>query len=277
MVYIILPVHDRLYKTLEFVDCLIKQTIQDYHLLLIDDGSVDETASTLFEILHEKITIISGKGNWWWGGSLHQGYKWIVNSKAPKSNDYVLIMNNDTTYESNFIEQGISEIDKYDKALLTAYAYNQQTLELIDKGTHVDWDKFQFRSVETENEINCLSTRGLIMKLNTFKKLGGFYPILLPHYLSDYEYTIRAYQNGHKLLSKPNFKLFVDEITTGIDTPDKGDFLKRLKSMFSKRYKANPIYHINFILLISPRKLKNLKLIFIDHVIKAKQFFFNKS
>jgi GT2 family glycosyltransferase len=154
MVYIILPVHDRLYKTLEFVDCLIKQTIQDYHLLLIDDGSVDETASTLFEILHEKITIISGKGNWWWGGSLHQGYKWIVNSKAPKSNDYVLIMNNDTTYESNFIEQGISEIDKYDKALLTAYAYNQQTLELIDKGTHVDWDKFQFRSVETENEIN---------------------------------------------------------------------------------------------------------------------------
>ena len=276
MVYIILPVHDRLYKSLEFVDCLLSQTIQNYHLLLIDDGSVDETVSKLSEILLNKITIISGKGNWWWGGSLHQGYKWIVNCKSTTPNDYILIMNNDTTFEPNFIEQGILEIDKYDQALLTAYAYNQKTLELIDKGTHVDWDKFQFKAVENEHDINCLSTRGLIMNLMTFKTLGGFHPILLPHYLSDYEYTIRAYQKGYKLLSSPNFKLFVDETTTGIDTPDKGGFIKRLKSMFSKRYKANPIYHISFILLTSPRKFKNLKLIFIDHVIKAKHYLLNK-
>ena len=41
--YILLPVHNRCDITREFIDCLKAQTFQDYHLVLIDDGSTDGT------------------------------------------------------------------------------------------------------------------------------------------------------------------------------------------------------------------------------------------
>jgi GT2 family glycosyltransferase len=233
MVYIILPVHDRFYKTKEFIDCLLQQSYSNFHLILVDDGSTDGTAQEVSKLLPNQLTVLSGKGNWWWGGSLHQGYLWIKKNVVSAEGHHVLIMNNDTSFEPDFIAEGITEIDKKDKALLTAYAYNQISKIIIDKGTHVNWDKFQFSAAQHDADINCLSTRGLIMKMSTFKSLGGFYPILLPHYLSDYEYTIRAFQKGYTLFTSPVFKLYVDETTTGIDSPDQGGFLKRLKSLLN--------------------------------------------
>jgi GT2 family glycosyltransferase len=102
-------------------------------------------------------------------------------------------------------------------------------------------------------------------------EIGGFHPILLPHYLSDYEFTIRAHQKGFKVFTNPSFKLFVDESTTGLSAPEAGHFFQRLKSVISKKYKANPIYHISFILLVSPNKYKNIKMIIVDHILKAKK------
>jgi GT2 family glycosyltransferase len=272
MVYIILPVHDRYYKTEEFIKCLLQQNYQHFHLILIDDGSVDGTSEKVQKELKEKLTIIKGEGNWWWGGSLHQGFIWLKNNVKQNRNDFVLIMNNDTTFESSFINDGIKILDDKIDSLLTAYAYNQDTKTLIDKGVHVNWDNFQFLPAESDSDINCLSTRGLLLKMDTFLCLEGFYPTLLPHYLSDYEYTIRAHQRGFNLITRPEFKLYVDETTTGIDTLEKGNLFTQLKSMFSKKYKANPFYHICFILLVSPNKLNNFKLILVDHFIKVKVF-----
>ena len=272
MVYIILPVHDRYYKTEEFIKCLLGQNYQNFHVILIDDGSIDGTSEKVQKLLLNKLTIIKGQGNWWWGGALHQGFIWLKNNIQLNQNDFVLIMNNDTTFESGFINEGIKILNGKSDYLLTAYAYNQDTKNLIDKGVHVNWDKFQFLPAESDSEINCLSTRGLLLKMSTFFSLNGFHPVLLPHYLSDYEYTIRAHQRGFKLITSPEFKLYVDETTTGNDTLEKGNLLTQLKSMFSKKYKANPFYHISFILLVSPNKYNNLKLILVDHLIKAYTF-----
>ena len=273
MLYIILPVHDRIKNTKTFIDHLLEQSYSNFHLILVDDGSTDGTSKYVSSILGSRVTILKGKGNWWWGGSLHQGYLWIKKNAIISANDFVLIMNNDTAFEPNFLNTGISLIQKESRALLTACGYNIETKQLIDKGTHINWDNFQFTAVENEAEINCLSTRGLIMSTSSFMEIGGFHPILLPHYLSDYEFTIRAHQKGFTLFTHPNFKLFVDESTTGLSAPEAGTFFQRLKSVLSKRYKANPIYHISFILLVSPNKYKNIKMIIVDHILKAKKIF----
>ncbi|MCK5537931.1 MAG: glycosyltransferase family 2 protein, partial [Bacteroidales bacterium] len=39
MIYIILPVHNRKKITEKFIKCLVKQTYQDFKLILVDDGS----------------------------------------------------------------------------------------------------------------------------------------------------------------------------------------------------------------------------------------------
>src|SRR4030042_66268 len=114
--YILLPVHNRRNITANFIDHLLNQSFQDFHLLLIDDGSTDNTVEYVKEKIDpDKLTVIQGKGNWWWAGSLQQGYKWFnSNERTINVNDFVLIINDDTTFENNFLQKGIELLSTLD-------------------------------------------------------------------------------------------------------------------------------------------------------------------
>ena len=60
-IYILLPVHNRREITRDFIDCLVTQTCQNYHLVLIDDGSTDGTDQMVRERV-ENLTVIRGNG-----------------------------------------------------------------------------------------------------------------------------------------------------------------------------------------------------------------------
>jgi GT2 family glycosyltransferase len=259
MVYLILPVYNRIEQTKKFINDLLGQIYQDFHLVLVDDGSTDGSAEMIKERLSAKSTILKGTGNWWWGGSLHQGYLFL-SDKIVEAGDYVLIMNNDTSFEADFIQKGIDRIKSDEKLLLTANAYSLETHALIDSGVTIDWNEFEFKPSVNAEEINCLSTRGLILHLSAFKQIGGFYPRLLPHYLSDYEYTHRAFRKGFKLITDSTFRLLVDESSTGVEVVGESGVVK-FRDLFSKRYKSNPFYRINFIVLSNDNVPKNARFV----------------
>ncbi|MGC8765926.1 MAG: glycosyltransferase [Brevinematia bacterium] len=76
-------------KTTEtFLKFLVNQTHKNFQLILIDDGSVDGTDQMVLSYPPDTI-VIKGNGNWWWGGSLHQGYKWI--KKFVKNKDDIVL------------------------------------------------------------------------------------------------------------------------------------------------------------------------------------------
>ncbi|HEY5587480.1 MAG TPA: glycosyltransferase [Candidatus Paceibacterota bacterium] len=256
-IYIILPVHNRKDTTSKFINCLKKQTYTNYHLILIDDGSNDGTD----ELVRNQIpycTIIRGNGNWWWGGSLQQGYLWLKKCKM-SDNDIVLIINDDTTFESDFLQNAVDILKDKTKCLIQAYAYSSESNLLIDKGTHVDWENLTFNRLSDGNDINCLSTRGLFLKLNDFIALKGFYPKLLPHYASDYAFTIRAFNKKYKLISDIRLKIISDESLTGLRKMEPKSIFNRISLIFSKKYVLNPIYFTVFLLFSCPLKylLKN--------------------
>ena len=126
-IYIFLPVHNRIDETKRFVEALKGQTYQNYHLLLIDDGSTDGTSQFVRENIDDtKLTILYGSGNWWWGGSLHKGYKWLKKNRIDDE-DIVLIMNDDTYFEDDFLENGVNLIIDNHNSLLLAWTYSLQT------------------------------------------------------------------------------------------------------------------------------------------------------
>ena len=254
MIYVLLPVHNRKDITGRFVDCLLKQTYHNYHLLLIDDGSTDGTAEMVRDRV-EHLTIIEGNGNWWWAGSLQQGYNWLRSNRV-NGDDVVLIMNDDTTFEKDFLAIGIEILGKYSNTLLGAQAYGLQSKRLTDSGVHVDWKRFGFRQAQNREEINCLSTRGLFLYGHDFLRLGGFFPMLLPHYASDYEFTMRAHRRGMKLITDPSLRLNEDEQTTGQHVFESTSTRSHMKEVFSKRSVRNPIYATNLILLACPWRWK---------------------
>lgn len=249
-IHILLPVHNRREITLRFINCLKRQTCRNFELLLIDDGSTDGT-SDIVRMSLPNVTILQGSGNWWWAGSLQKGYELLKKRSTPLS-DVVLIINDDTIFEDDFLENGLSLLLKHQSSLLLAWCYKEQTQELDDAGLSIDWFRLSFIQAKTMEQIDCFSTRGLFFRMEDFIKIGGFYPKFLPHYLSDYEFTIRAKRKGMKMITDPSVKLWTSDQATGFRVLKKEPFTVFLGKFFSKRSAMNPMAWTAFVMLAAP-------------------------
>jgi GT2 family glycosyltransferase len=249
-IYILLPVHNRREVTRDFIDYLKAQTWQNYHLVLIDDGSTDGTEQLVRERV-ENLTVIRGNGNWWWAGCLQQGFNFLK-KKRLSYGDYVLIANDDVVFGKEFLAKGVSILDKNKQTLLLPQSREGDNLSLFNEWIHADLKTFSFSAISSSEDINCLATRCLFLKWADFVDIGGFHPIILPHYLSDYEFTIRAYKKGYRLLTTPELILFIKEIHNIPPPIDYSSFFRFWRSLFSKKQVYNPIYQISFIFLACP-------------------------
>ena len=262
MVYILLPVHNRKKITLDFIKSLNKQTYKKIFLILIDDGSTDGTADAVID-QYKNTHVIYGNGNLWWAGSLQKGYEYLINNRDVADDDFVLIINDDTKIKKDYVQNGVKIMGENPQCLLGSIAISEQNGRLSDAGKKIDWKRYKIENIKDGDKIGCLSTRGLFMKYESFKNLGGFHPKILPHYLSDYEYTIRASEKDYNLICDKTFFLLRNEETTGIHSVKNinKNIFTRLKIMFSPKYAQNPFYVSIFILLRCPLRYKFINIL----------------
>ena len=253
-IYVLAPVHNRRAITERFARCLAAQTDQAFHLVLVDDGSTDGTAEGVLSIL-PGTTVIRGKGHWWWAGSLEQARRWLIHQPS-EAGQLVLIANDDTTFEPDFLAAGRVAMGNEARALVLAQAYSAETGELASIGVAVDWNRLTFKGADDPTRIDCFSTRGLFLRREAFLALGGFHTVLLPHYLSDYEFTMRAARKGYALHSDPRVRLVMDEKSTGIRERNLASPIAYLRDSLTIKATRNPIYWSTFVLLAAPPRRK---------------------
>jgi GT2 family glycosyltransferase len=246
MLYIILPVHNRKETTALFIECLKKQSYKDFHLVLIDDGSTDGT-SELVQKEIEQCTVIKGKGNWWWAGSIQQGLNWIKRKQC--NHDDILFINDDVVFESDFLENGARLLSKSKRSIFLAKSFSQQTKKLVDHGVTITWNPLKFQQANSVEEINCFSTRGLFAHINDVLEIGKLHPLILPHYMADYEFTYRAYKKGFQLSTDDTLWLYKNEETTGYAGVKYSSLIDIWQKYFSKKNPINIVYYTNFIVL----------------------------
>jgi GT2 family glycosyltransferase len=246
-IFILLPVHNRRATTALFIDSLMAQAHTNWHLVLIDDGSSDDTEAMVRERV-TALTVLRGKGDWWWAGALQQGYRWLKRQTL-SDDDIVLIINDDTEFDRDFLTNAVATLAP--RSLLLAQLYDQAG-EFVEAGVRWDWRRFAWAGVKAAEGINCFSTRGLFLRARDFFEIGGFHPTLLPHYLSDYEFTMRAHRKGFALISDPRVFLRYNENLTGIRSNDETAIVKRAKRDLSIKSANNPVYWTSFILLACP-------------------------
>lgn len=247
MIYVITAVYNRKKITARFVESLKAQTYKGkIQFIMVDDGSTDGTDKAIMEI-YPNTTVLYGNGNLFWGGALHMAYKYLMNTNI-SDDDVIFYVNDDSRFEPDFLERAVDILEKNPNDLVTGCAYGINTGNYLDGPVNFNLKNGGVTYLPAGSTGNCASTRALLIKGKVFKQLGGFHPMLLPHYASDYEYTIRASKKGHMIISDKNLIYTFSEDTTG----DNSHKNLSLKKIMSKRSKLNPFYKLNFILMIAP-------------------------
>ena len=247
LLYILLPVHNRRPTTRKFIECLAAQTFEGYHLLLIDDGSTDGTADMVKQHIANH-TVIRGTGNWWWAGCLQRGLDWLK-AINPGPDALVLFINDDVRFAPDYLERAVNVMKNKRGTLLLSQFESSIGDEANETGIYADLRRLSFKVADSPSEINCLSTRGLFGYWADIQRIGGFHPVLLPHYLSDYEYTIRAFRKGLRCETSPDIVVTPNSAISGIRALDDRSFVGAFHTLFSKRSAVNPIYWSTFMLL----------------------------
>ena len=253
MIYIVLPIHNRVAVTEKFAHALARQTVHDFRLLLIDDGSTDGSAKAVCAILPDFVTVLQGDGSWWWGGSLHQGWLWLGKQNLHED-DIVLMCNDDVDLPADFLARGAELLAQSDNALVVAKAREQDGIAIAETCFAVDYRQCRVTIAVPGEPVACAPTRGMFVRWDTMRKIGGFHPRLLPHYLSDLEWSLRATHRGIMIRRDDRLWLVPNRDTSGIDSLRELPFWRRLQRMFSMKYTMNPLHWTTFILLGFPAR-----------------------
>jgi len=242
IIYILLPVHNRLNVTMRFAAQLLAQKTQSFHLILLDDGSTDGTTEAIRAILGEKVTVFKGRGDWWWGGALQVGYDLIKSGRiACKDEDIIGIMNDDSMFGPNLFSRVFEAFDSYEGQICLVATATNMSSQRSYVGASVKWVPFRIQLVVDARSMDCAPTRALYMKSRDFKASGGFWPKRIPHYFADYEFTFRIREQGCRFVCPPDMTIEFTEAESGAVRLQSNTIKDRLRTIFSVKCNHNPM------------------------------------
>lgn len=257
MIFVIIPVHNRLTHTMRVIDCLRRQTYESVEIIIVDDGSSDGTSEFLRANLD--IRSVFGTGDLWWAGSIKAGIDSILSEMS--IGDYVILLNNDVLVEADYISKLVSDSKIMGNAAIGSVVCGPMKNSAVESwGVEFDRDAFEIRDIKftTNNndvkesgrfhEVGLLSGRGTLYPAEFFLSGENFKPKLLPHYFADYEFSYRFKCFG-KLYVSSNARVYSQE-QHGHNLGDMGFIHK----MFSIRSGRNILHTTVFYLMVSPKR-----------------------
>ncbi len=206
-VYALMPVFNRLEMTRRMVDDLLAQRLDEaLRIVVIDDGSTDGTSDYLKTI--DQMLVVNGDGSLWWGGAVDAGLNMAIG--LAESTDWVLFVNNDTHICNDFVQRLLDTARRNAPAAVGSVIRQDcepHTVRSI--GPRIDaWrmlvedllPSFDANESQLVNEVDALSGRGVLFPVLALRHVRGMRPKQLPHYLADYELSLRVKAAGWRLL-----------------------------------------------------------------------------
>lgn len=277
-VVILTAVFNRKNVTLDFLKRLQSQKFKNFQIVVVDDGSTDGTGDAIRQ-QYPDVEVIRTKGDQWWAGSLDFGLKYISKSYTVRETDLLLIINDDTEFSDDYIENAVNYFKEHTNVQLFSQCYSTEDDALIDNGVIWDWNDSTIRTnLSVDEKIDCCSTRGLFLEFKSVEKIGDFVPSKLPHYLSDYEWTLRGVNKGLPIVVSED--VFVKTSSVPSADPEKFyySWSKYFKKLFTTRNSGNPMHMFWFIMLCFPgrsAKLKGLKSLLFSQIYDLNKLFEN--
>jgi glycosyltransferase involved in cell wall biosynthesis len=192
LISIIIPAYNHEKFIAEAIESILNQTLQDFELIIIDDGSQDNTGRIAKKYAQPpRIRYIYQKNQ--------DAFNTINRGLNEAKGEFLAILNSDDVYEKDRLEVLLKKQKENNaQSLFTDITLINERSEIIDNPSHF-WIQWHTRNRSFYFECHDLytaflksnlmvTTSNMFITREAFKKVGEFAPI---RYLHDYDYIFR--------------------------------------------------------------------------------------
>lgn len=231
--------------TIECVESLEKIGYKNFEIIIVDNDSKDGSIEFLKNHFKDKHAILDSKKNGGFAYGNNVGIKYALKNKA----DYILLINNDTTVEENFLDVLVETAEK-DKTIgiTTGLIMNYYDKNKVwYNGGEIDWNKFygyhlnergNLSTLEEEKEITFATGCLMLIRKEIFNNVG-----LLPEeyfmYYEDVDFCAKVQNKGYKIVYNSNSKIYhkISASSGEEESPFAIEWNTRNRIKFYRKYK----------------------------------------
>ncbi len=211
--------------TLPCLDSLLSQTYKDFHLVVVDNGSIDNSKELLdkYQSQHsDMVDVIYNPTNFGFAGGVNTGIEWALNEDF----DYVALFNNDAVADKNWLSSLVKVIDGKHISMATGLLLHEDGKTIDSTG---DWyskwglafprnrgDKTS--KAPSAGEVFSGSGGATLYKIALFKDIGLFDEDYFAYY-EDVDISFRAQLAGWKVVYTPDAKAYHKQGATSNKIP----------------------------------------------------------
>ena len=234
----------------DFLESVCKQSFKDFQLFVIDNHSTDLTIEVFNKLKQSNFELIINQENFGVAAANNQGIKKALHSGC----EYILLINNDTTFEANLLEKLMDASQKYSSSIVAPkIMYYSAKNRIWFAGGFFDRKKAWINYHRGQNELDVgqyldndvieyAPTCCAFIQRSVFEDIGLMDEKYFV-YFDDTDFFYRVFKHGKHQTRYINDVTFYHKIGSLTKSRVKG---KRLKfgDFFVKQMTCNQIYYL---------------------------------
>ena len=175
MVSIIMPTYNRANLILRSVKSVLKQTYDNFELIIIDDGSTDQTETIISSLNEGRIRYLKSETN---QGACHARNRGIASAKG----EYIAFLDSDNVWDKSYLDSRLSLLEKASKDVGGVFGYTKVmhhhkmvcTVPLEEIGKKIKNSKSNLPLIRFMLFDNIIDTNTILLKRECVGKVSGF-------------------------------------------------------------------------------------------------------
>jgi GT2 family glycosyltransferase len=209
LVSIIILNWNRINDTLACLDSVRKQTYKNYEIIVVDNGSVDDSKKVLGGI-KDIILVDNPKNRGFTGGH--------IDGLSHAKGEFVFVLNNDAVVDKEYVKNAVTVLQKDKKIAIVggrSYRWNDEipmseanpfyAFQTINRFTMEGI--FATSDLGFEHEVNWVSGSAMVIRKSALKKTGYFYDPMFAYY-EESDLFARIQAHGYSIVYSPNLKIW---------------------------------------------------------------------
>jgi GT2 family glycosyltransferase len=201
---VVIPVFNRWHFTKACLDSLRVQSAQSFYVIVVDDGSTDQTLDHLSKEYPE-VKVLQTRGDLFWTDTVNLGIRYALEQGALR----VMTLNNDVLCPPVFVEKMLAASILHPTSLIGALALEDERLQKVAyAGEEWQWLTDSSKPIAATfnkalaglHPVTHFPGRGLLIPRVCLDRIGVFDAARFPHYMADYDYTMVARRAGFEVL-----------------------------------------------------------------------------